>query len=78
MMRKTTAVALLAATAAALTYAPTRRWIASLLIDTAIHLDNGGADPGPTPAQAERIRRGVLAHVEVERRKAERNGAHPI
>lgn len=74
-MRKLTAAAIVAGTAGALAWPPSRRLIASILIDTGIHLDNAGRDPGPTEAQLDRIRRGVAREIERETAaRAARNG----
>lgn len=67
--------AVLALVAAAVVWPPTRRLIASVLIDTGIHLDNAGRNPGPTEAQLDRIRRGVAREIAREQaNKAGRNG----
>lgn len=77
------AVVLAAVATAVVAWPPTRRWIASVLIDTGIHLDRGGADPGPTPEQAERMHRDIVAAIAREaeaRGHGRRNGsrAEPI
>lgn len=76
-MRKTTAAALLAATAAALAYRPSRETIGDMLITLGGHLAYG---PPPERTDADRARgeARLLRAVELERAHARKNGAHPI
>lgn len=53
-MRKLTAAVIVAGTAGALAYPPTRAWLAEVLVVTGIHLENAGRRPGSTDAQARR------------------------
>lgn len=64
-MKKRTTLALLAATAAALAYRPSREWIGDAMIDAGIRLAYG-ADPAPTPEQLDRMRREIAEAIAAE------------
>jgi len=78
-MRKSTAAALLAATAAALAYRPSRETIGDMLITLGGHLAYG-PPPGRTDADRARGEARLLSELGVGRKPARRNGStpHPI
>lgn len=73
-MKNRTTVALLAATAAALAYRPTRQWVGDAMIDAGIRLAYG--DPPPrSPAAMARSERRIMEAIEADARDASgRNG----
>lgn len=77
-MTRTRAAALTLVAVSALAWPPARRLVADLLITVGSHLDHLDDPPGPTPEQAERMRRDIAAAIAHEAEvHGRRNGTRP-
>lgn len=78
-MKRLTAAAIIAATAAALTYRPLREFVGDVLIDAGVRLGYGEPPPmTPRTPQAAKLNADGMARLDAAIRAERRNGNGPI